>query len=253
MKRLWAPFLALVVAVATWEGVRYFASLPPIILPSLRSVFVQAVHIKDLPFHLGLTAAEAGVGFILGNVIAIMTAIAIIRWPQLESGIVPYAIALKTTPVAAFVPILLIWLGSGFPSKAVAAASVCFFPVLINGVRGLRAIDQDYLDLFKTWKVGWWQTLIHLRLPSSLPYLFAALKLSSSLALVGAVVGEFVAADSGLGFLIVKYSRSLDTPELFATIFVCTALGVSWFLMIVLIERLLNRRYGFLTKAGELF
>jgi NitT/TauT family transport system permease protein len=252
MKRFLAPLFALVIVAAIWELVRHLASLPPIILPSLHTVFSKVWTIRDLYYHLGVTAAEAGTGFLLGNAVAIAIAIGIIRWPQLESGIVPYAIALKTTPVAAFVPILLLWLGAGFGSKAVAAASVCFFPVLINGVRGLRAVDQDYLDLFKTWRAGWWQTLLYLRLPSSLPYVFAAIKLSSSLALVGAVVAEFVAGDSGLGFLIVRFSRSLDTPEMFATIFVCTALGVTWFLLIVLFERLLARRYGFLVKKGEL-
>jgi NitT/TauT family transport system permease protein len=216
-------------------------------------VLATVFRIPDLAYHLGITAAEAGAGFLLGNLSAVLVAICIIRWPRLEPAVVPYAIALKTTPVAAFVPILLIWLGAGFSSKVVAAASVCFFPVLINGVRGLRSVDQDYLDLFETWKAGWLRTLLYLRLPSALPYFFAALKLSSSLALVGAVVAEFVAADAGLGFLIVIFSRRLDTPELFATILVCTAFGVSWFLLIVWIERLLAQRYGFLAKKGELF
>ena len=253
MKRVWPPFLALVIVSVIWELVRHLASLPPIILPSLPSVFETLFTIPNLLHHLLITTAEAGVGFLLGNALAIVTAISIIRWPRLEGGVFPYAIALKTTPVAAFVPILLLWLGAGFFSKAVAAASVCFFPLLINGVRGLRSVDQDYLDLFKSWNVGWWQTMFHLRLPTSLPYIFAALKLSSSLALVGALVAEFVAADAGLGFLIVVFSRRLDTPEMFATILVCTTLGIGWFLLIVLIERVLAKRYGFLSQNGELF
>jgi len=253
MKRIWPPVLALVIAGMAWEVVRQLASLPPVILPPLRSVFSEAFAIRDLGHHLCVTAAEAGMGFLLGNFAALITAIAIIRWPRLEHAIFPYAIGLKTTPVAAIAPILLIWLGAGFSYKVAAAASVCFFPILINGVRGLRSPEQDYLDLFQTWRAGWWQMLLYLRLPTALPYLFAALKLSSSLALVGAVVAEYIAADAGLGFLIVVFSRRLDTPELFATIFVCTLLGVASFLLIVFIERLLGRRYKFLIRKGELF
>src|SRR5690349_11848958 len=125
MKKVWPPLLAFAIVGITWELVRYIGSLPPIILPSLLSVF-KALTIRDLYYHLGVTAAEAGAGFLLGNIVAVGTAIAIIRWPRLESAIVPYAIALKTTPVAAFVPILLIWMGAGFGSKVVAAATVCF-------------------------------------------------------------------------------------------------------------------------------
>ena len=253
MRKVLPSLLAFIIGCAIWEIVRVAASLPPIILPSLPAVFISAFTIHDLWYHVGLTAAEAGAGFLLGNCIAVALAIAIVRWRSLESAIVPYAVALKTTPVIAFAPILILWLGPGFASKVVAAATVCFFPTLINGVRGLRAIDQDYLDLFSSWKAGWWQSLLYLRLPSSLPYFFAAIKLSTSLALVGALIAEFVAADAGLGFLIVVFSRRLDTPELFATIAVCTMLGVLWFLIIVLIERMIAKRFGFLIKKGELF
>ena len=253
MRKVLPSLLAFIIGCAIWEVVRVTASLPPIILPSLGSVFITVFTIHDLWYHAVLTSAEAAAGFLLGNFIAVALAIAIVRWRSLESAIVPYAVALKTTPVVAIAPILILWLGPGFASKVVAAATVCFFPTLINGVRGLRAIDQDYLDLFDSWKAGWWQSLLYLRLPSSLPYFFAAIKLSTSLALVGALIAEFVAADAGLGFLIVVFSRRLDTPELFATIAVCTALGVLWFLIIVLIERMLTKRFSLLSKAGELF
>ena len=253
MRKIWPPVLALIVAGITWELVRYLAALPPIILPSLKSVFESVFTIRDLPIHFGVTAAEAITGFIIGNIAAVLIAIAIIRWPNLENVIVPYAIALKTTPVVAFAPILLLWLHEGFMSKAVTAAAVCFFPTLINGVRGLRAVEQDYLDLFQSWKTNWVQTLIYLRLPSSLPYLFAAIKLSSSLAVVGAIVAEFVAADKGLGFLIVIFSRQSNTPEMFAAIFISTILGIVWFIVIVIIERVMAKRYGFLVQKDEFF
>lgn len=244
--------VGMLVIIFLWETIRKIGGLDPIVLPSIGSVFFSLFQINDLLHHIGITAAEAATGFLIGNVIAIFTAIIIVRWSILENVIVPYAIALKTTPVVAFAPIILLWL-DGFIAKAVAASTVCFFPTLINEVRGLRSIDQSYLDLFETWKANWIQTLFHLRLPSSLPYLFAALKLSSSLSLVGAVVAEFVAASEGLGFLVVIFSRRSDTPQLFATVIATAFVGILFFLFVVLIERFLSKRYIFLAQSGELF
>jgi NitT/TauT family transport system permease protein len=183
-------------------------------------------------------------------------AILILKWRPLEASVLPYAIALKTTPVVAIAPILILWFGGGWFSKVVAAASVCFFPTLIALVRGFRLVDaresQDYRDLFRSWGVGWWQTLVNLRAPFALPLFFSALKVSSSLALVGAIVGEFIAANVGLGYLVVIYSRRLETASMFAAVFASTALGVIFFYAIVFCERLLSKRFGTLTSAEEL-
>ena len=145
MKKWLPPIVAILLGSLTWETVRRVGHLPPVVLPPLQAVFLALFNIHDLWRHIGRTAAETVTGFMLGNIASIILAMAIIRWSRVEAAIMPYAIALKTTPVPAFVPILIIWLGAGFWSNAVAAASICFFALLINGVRGLRAVEQDYL------------------------------------------------------------------------------------------------------------
>jgi NitT/TauT family transport system permease protein len=226
------------------------------VLPPLKDVASAMLHEPRFFTHCAVTFGEALVGFVVGNSIALIVAAFIVRWRSLEASLMPYAIALKTTPVVAIAPILIIWFGGGWLAKAVAAASVCFFPTLVNAVRGLRLVDapeyKEYSDLFACWGIGWWKTLWHLRAPFALPLIFSAFKVSSSLALVGAIVGEFIAADVGLGYLVVIYSRRLETASMFAAVFASTAIGVLWFYATVLIERQLSKRFGTLTAKDEL-
>ncbi|HYD25208.1 MAG TPA: ABC transporter permease subunit [Croceibacterium sp.] len=204
------------------------------------------MHEPRFAFHVLVTLREAFVGFVLGNALAFMAAVAMVRWRFLETSIMPYAIALKTTPVAALAPILILWLGGGWQANAAAAAAVAFFPTLVSLVRGLRLVDapdhREFRDLFASWGVGWIKTLIYLRLPFSTPLLFSALKVSSSLALVGAMVGEFISANAGLGYLVVRYSRQLDTAHMFSAVIVSALVGVIWYYLVEAAELLFSRR-----------
>ena len=254
--RIIPPILFLFALILTYEGIRRGFSLPEIILPAPWEVLRAMSSEPRLGLHLSVTFGEAMAGFLVGNVLAIIAAIAFVRWPAVEHGLLPYALSLKTTPIVAIAPILIIWFGGGWASKAVAAASVCFFPTLLNATRGLRLIEtpdyRDLWDLFRSWSVGWWRTLFYLRFPLSLPYIFAALKVSASLALVGAVVAEFVAADKGLGFLIVIYSRRLETASMFGIVIISALLSLAWFYAIVILERLCARRFHSLISREEL-
>lgn len=256
LRRVLAPCLALVIFIAAWEVIRVAFGLPWIVLPPLADVIDAGLHEPRFFEHSLVTVGEAFVGFVVGNVVAISAAILMLRWRSVETGLMPYAIALKTTPVVAVAPILILWFGGGWLSKAAASASVCFFPTLINLVRGLRVVDapefRDYVDLFGCWRASWWQTLWRLRAPFAIPLFFSGLKISASLALVGAIVGEFIAADRGIGYLIVIYSRRLETASMFAAVFASTLLGVIWFYLIVLIERRLSRRFGTLASKEDL-
>jgi NitT/TauT family transport system permease protein len=256
MRRRWqGPLLTLVLLLVLWESIRRVFSVPEILLPSVSSVLEALRSEPRFLMHCAVTLSEAVAGFLVGNLLAVVTAVVVLRWPRTEGSLMPYAIALKTTPIAAIAPILVLWFGGAWASKAAASAAVCFFPSLVGLVRGLRLVDardyQDYRDLFACWGVGWWNTLLHLRGPFALPLFFASLKVSSSLALVGAVVGEFIAADAGIGYLVVIHSRRLETPQMFAAVFVSAALGVAWFYLIAASERLLSRRFGTLASAEE--
>ena len=155
-----------------------------------------------------------------------------VRFATLEEGLFPIAIAVKTTPIVAVAPLLVIWLGTGWWSKIVAVILICFFPVLVNAVKGLKAADTEYRELFQTLGATRAQEFRKLRIPYCLPYLFSALKISSSLAIVGAIVGEFVGATQGLGYLIMVSSAHLETATLFAAIAAAALAGITMFYVI---------------------
>jgi NitT/TauT family transport system permease protein len=155
-----------------------------------------------------------------------------VRFRTLEQGLFPIAIAVKTTPIVAVAPLLVIWLGTGWWSKIVAVILICFFPVLVNAVKGLKAADAEYRELFQTLGATRSQEFRKLRIPYCLPYLFSALKISSSLAIVGAIVGEFVGATQGLGYLIMVSSAHLETATLFAAIAAAALAGIILFYVI---------------------
>ena len=164
--------------------------------------------------------------------LAFGSAIMFVRFNTLEEGLFPIAIAVKTTPIVAVAPLLVIWLGTGWWSKIVAVILICFFPVLVNAVKGLKAADAEYRELFQTLGATRAQEFRKLRIPYCLPYLFSALKISSSLAIVGAIVGEFVGATQGLGYLIMVSSAHLETATLFAAIAAAALAGIAMFYVI---------------------
>ncbi len=216
VKSFGVPLLFVIASLFIWEGwVRIF-NTPAYLLPA-PSAILATVN-GSLFVHLGVTAIEALAGFLIGSVVAFLSALAFVRSPLLERGLFPIAISIKTTPLVAIAPLLVLWMGTGWWSKITAAALICFFPVLVNTVKGLKAAEREYFELFDSFGASYRQTLLQLRLPFSLPYLFSALKISSSLAIVGAVVGEFVGATHGLGYLIMVSSSHLDTDILFSAI-----------------------------------
>jgi NitT/TauT family transport system permease protein len=170
-------------------------------------------------------------------VLAFAIATLFVRFHTLEAGLFPIAIAIKTTPIVAIAPLLVIWLGTGWWSKIVAAILICFFPVLVNTVKGLKAADLEYRELFDTLGASRAQEFRKLRIPFCLPYLFSALKISSSLAVIGAIVGEFVGATQGLGYLIIISSAHLETATLFSAIIAAAFAGITMFYAISFAER----------------
>lgn len=221
--------------IGIWEAAVHAFGVPAYLLPAPSAIFATVN--RTLALHLLVTFSEALAGFALASAIAFCTAIAFVRSAALERGLFPIAIAVKTTPLVAIAPLLVLWLGTGWWSKVAAAALICFFPVLVNTVRGLKAADREYRELFRALHASDWQEFRRLRFPFSLPYLFAALKISSSLAVVGAIVGEFVGATQGLGYLIMVASAHLDTDILFSAIFASALAGIAMFQAIGFFEK----------------
>lgn len=231
-----APPLAFgLLFLAAWQGIVVFAQIPEYLLPAPTAIAASVD--RSLAVQFMVTFIEALAGFVIASVLAFAVATMFVRYHALEDGLFPIAIAVKTTPIVAIAPLLVIWLGTGWWSKIVAAILICFFPVLVNTVKGLKAADREYRELFETMGASRAQEFRKLRVPYCLPYLFSALKISSSLAVIGAIVGEFVGATQGLGYLIIISSAHLETATLFSAIFAAALAGIAMFYVIGFAER----------------
>lgn len=238
LREIFLPVLFFLGILALWEGFVFIFNIPQYLLPKPTNIFSEIViNFNSLLKHTGITMLEAVIGFLLGNILGFVAAVIFSHSETAEKGFYPYAIALKTTPILAMAPLLVLWFGTGMTSKIVASAIVCFFPILVNTVKGLKTISSEYLDLLKSFSARRYQIFIKLRLPNSLPYIFSALKISTGLAMVGAIVGEFVGAKEGIGFIILISTYHLETVRMFAAIIMSALGGVLFFYLINLIEK----------------
>ncbi|HEY9076416.1 MAG TPA: ABC transporter permease [Anaerolineaceae bacterium] len=221
-----------------WEAAVWGFGLPPYLLPApsrvLATLFTHSGVYLNAAF---LTFGEAGAGLVIGVLAGMTLASLLVLRPGMEKGVMALAILVKSTPLVAVAPLLTIWLGFGILPKVVITALVTFFPVLVNALAGMQHPDPALLDLFAAWRADRRSTYLHLRLPASLPYLFAALKISAPLALVGAVVAEWTGAAGGLGRMMWLAYTNLNLPYLFAAIFVLAFAGMLVYSLLVVLER----------------
>jgi NitT/TauT family transport system permease protein len=238
LNKIAIPILFLVVGLLIWEAIVLIYEIPEYLLPKPSWVIFEIIdNLKSLLANLGITMAEAVSGFIIANILGFITAVIFVHSKTIENGFYPYVLALKTTPVIAIAPFLILWFGIGIKSKIATVVLVCFFPILVNAIKGLKAVDDDDFDLFKSLSATKWQIFTKLRLPNSLPFIFPALKTSTVLAVIGALVGEFIGANKGIGYLIVVTTQTFKTAETFAAIIMVALGGILFFSLISLIEK----------------
>ncbi len=187
--------------------------------------------------HLGVTLWEVFAGFVIGAAGGFLIAVVASFWADFRSVVWPYMVALQVTPRVAIAPLLFIWLGFGALPKIVLAATICFFPVLINSLTGLMLVDEEADQLFRSLGATRSQRFFRLALPGALPVIFAGLKTSISLALIGAIVGEFVSAQEGLGLLIQRFSFQLNTSAAYAVLLTLTVIGLVLYGLMELADR----------------
>jgi ABC-type nitrate/sulfonate/bicarbonate transport system permease component len=187
--------------------------------------------------HAGHTTEEALLGFVIGNAIAIGLAMLFVYSRLARRSLYPIALTSRAVPIVAIVPVLVLWLGNTMAPRIFIASVVVFFPTLINMVRGLRSVDAEVNELFDSLSASTWQRLVKVRLPASLPYLFAALKIGAASCFIGAVVAEWIGANVGLGYLIVVSGYEFRVPVLWAAIVVAAALTLAMFALVALLER----------------
>jgi len=231
--------IALTIFVLLWEGIIRLGSYPTCILPSpgkVAATFGRTFIDGTLWHHALATLSEVFWGLVLGLVVATVLGYLLAKNQVVERLLAPYIVALQSVPVVAIAPLLVIWFGSGQTSKVLVCALIVFFPVLINTIVGVRSVDEDLRDLMRSLQASRWQTFYMLDLPAALPVLFGGLKIGVTLAVIGAVVGEFVGADRGLGFLINQARGLFNTPLVFVAIFSLITIALILYGLVTLLE-----------------
>ena len=234
-----APAIVTAVAMLVlWQLVVTGFGVPTYIAPSpvqVAQVFVEQGDVLWINFWP--TLLEAMAGFALGNTIAVLLAVWFVHNRLAERAFYPIAVFVNTIPIIAVAPILVLMLGNGYAPKIVIAALICFFPTLVNMVRGLKAVSPQMLELMRVLSASEREILWKIRLQSSLPFLFAALKIASTTCVIGAIVGEWIGSNYGLGSLIIEATYNFRAPLLYATVILGAGLAVAAFTTTSLIER----------------
>lgn len=236
--------LTLLLGLLAWTALVELTGLPSFILPTPGDVwrsFVRVVADGTLAFHTWVTLTEVLLGLALGVVIATLLGYALAKSTQLERLLSPYVVASQAIPIVAVAPLLIIWFGPGMLSKVLVSALIVFFPVLVNTVVGVRSVPEELYDLMRSLRAGRWETFVKLEVPASLPVLIGGLKVGATLSVIGAVVGEFVGADRGLGFLINLGRGMYNTPLVFVAIFALIAMALGLYGAVSLLEGWLLR------------
>jgi NitT/TauT family transport system permease protein len=245
-RRTWRRRLLPIAGVAAflfgWAFLVYALDVPPFVAPSPMAVIATLVAKFDMLMrNLAVTATEALLGFALGNLAAIAIATVFVHKKSMEEAFFPVVVLINTVPVVAKAPILVLLLGNGMEPKIAIAALICFFPTLVNMVRGLESTNPQAMELMRVLSASPREIFFKLRVPNSLPYLFSALKIASSTAVIGAIVGEWIGSTVGIGALIIQATYNFDTALLYATVVVGSAFSVVFFVVISLLERMVVR------------
>ena len=231
--------VSLLIFLLFWYLLARFGNFPAFILPGPGLVFqrlYQMIVEGNLLQHTFVTLTEVILGLTIGVLTATSLGYALAKVAWLERLISPYIVASQSIPVVAIAPLLVIWFGAGLLSKVLIAALIVFFPVLINTIVGLRSVPKGLRDLMRSLMANPWQTFRLLEVPSALPVFLGGLKVGATLAVIGAVVGEFVGADRGLGFLVNLGRGTYDTALVFVAIFALISMAMALYGVVALIE-----------------
>ena len=230
----------LVIFLLVWEFVPGWLGMPSFVLPSFSDVCREAVRIwgtERLLWHSGITALEVVVGFILGSALGAGIGYALGLSPRVEAVLSPYLLALQIAPKVAFAPLFVMWLGYTVYPKILVAILIVFFPVLINVLSAMRAMDHDIINLARSFSATRGQVFRMVEFPTTLPPLFSGLRIGSTLAVIGVVVGELVGGNMGLGYLLTFFEGQGNTSGVFVVIGALTVIGIVAYYAVVIAER----------------
>lgn len=236
----WLGLISILLAIPLWMIVVQVSGLPKFILPSPMDVwsrFLKALSDGSLLHHASITLTEILLGLLVSVLFATIVGYMLAKSRSLEQVLSPYLVASQAIPIVAIAPLLVIWLGNGILSKVVICALIVFFPVLVNTIVGVRAVTPALYDLMGSLRATRWQILWKLELPASLPVLLGGLRIGATLSVIGAIVGELVDAQEGLGFLLKLGDFQYDTSMVFVAVFVLVALALVLYGIVTLLEK----------------
>jgi NitT/TauT family transport system permease protein len=235
-----ASLVLFVVFLAAWQWGPGLLGIPHFVVPPLSMVFAEALRmwqVSSLPFHTGVTAAEVLIGFALGSLLGAVIGYLLGISRTAELALSPYILALQIAPKVAFAPLFILWMGFTIYPKILVAILIVFFPVMVNVLTAVRTVDPDLINLARSFKATRAQIFWKVEFPASMPPFFAGLRIGSTLAVVGVVVGELVGGNAGLGYLLAFGEGQANTPMVFVAILLLTLVGGVAYLAVILIER----------------
>ena len=238
--RTWLGMASLLLGLLAWYLITRYGGIPNFILPSPFSVwtrFLKALSDGSLLYHTGITLSEIVFGLMTGTIFATVVGYGLAKSRSLERVLSPYLVASQAIPVVAIAPLLVIWLGNGILSKVVICALIVFFPVLVNTIVGVRAVPTALYDLMNSLHASRSQILWKVEVPASLPVFLGGLRVGATLSVIGAIVGELVSAEQGLGFLLQLGDFQYDTPMVFVAVFMLVALALMLYGIVTLLEK----------------
>ncbi len=225
--------------LAAWQWGPGLLGVPDFVLPHFTKVVAEGQRIWEverLMFHAGVTAAEVVVGFVLGSILGALIGYALGLSPKVEAVLSPYLLALQIAPKVAFAPLFVMWLGYTMYPKILVAVLIVFFPVLINVLSAMRTMDHDLVNLARSFSATRLQVFRMVEYPTTMPALFSGLRIASTLAVIGVVVGELVGGNMGLGYLLVFFEGQGNTAAVFVVIGALTVIGILAYYAVVLAE-----------------
>jgi ABC-type nitrate/sulfonate/bicarbonate transport system permease component len=244
--RWFLPLALLLLGFTTWEIAVRVADTPRWMLPPPTAILRSFVDDRELLFdNAKVTLLEVVLGFVYALGIGVGVGIAIASSRILERALYPIIIASQTIPLVALAPLLLIWFGYGLAPKIIVTTLVCFFPIAVSTVDGLRAVDREVIAMLRTFGAGKWRRFWIASVPSALPSLFSGIRVAITFSVIGAVFGELVGASEGLGYLMQRAAAQFQTARVFAALFILAGMGIGLFALATLVERLVLpwRRY----------
>lgn len=237
----YSPLILVAFLIVLWQVLVRFFEVPAFLLPAPTDIV--RLMIDEWPLiqmHTISTIGSIATGYVAATAFALFVSAIMIRYPLAERLIMPIFVGLQSVPKIAIAPLILVWVGAGSGSKVLVVASIAFFPIVINTMAGFKEVDRGLADVFRSVDASERQMFFRLRLPYAMPYIFAGLRIATTLSVLGAIVAEWLAASNGLGYLVLSGSFNFNTARSFAAIIMLAIIGTTFFASMSWLERMMS-------------